>query len=281
MGIKSGVAWTDASWGAWRGCSKVSSGCKNCYAFRDQKRYGRDPDVVVRAADKTFCAPLGWKEQMMVFVCPWSDWFIEEADKWRDDAWAIIRQTPNLTYQILTKRPENIAGRLPEDWPLPNVWLGISAEDQVNLDARMRIFAAVPAVVKFVSIEPMLGPITFHRKGVVMPDNMLTLLDLVIVGGESGPHARKMDEWWALKVRDECRTAGVPFFFKQIGGYKKIDGEWGGNKLAGEVYHEMPDQNMAKRRYEELLEASEPLPEPEEEDTEKSLDKGETKDILE
>lgn len=281
MGRDTGISWTDHTQNFWRGCTKVSSGCKNCYMFRDQKRYGNDPTKVVRAAGPTFMSPLKWKEEARVFTCSYSDFFIEEADEWRDDAWAIIRQTKNLTYQILTKRPENIAGRLPEDWPLPNVWLGISAEDQENLDSRMRIFGAIPAVVKFISLEPLLEKITFHRKGVVMPNNMLALLDWLVVGGESGPDARKMEEGWAIKIRDECRAAGVPYFFKQHGGYRKIDGEWGGNKLDGEVYHEMPDPGLMKKRYEELLADQEPLPEPEEEDEKESLDKDETKDILE
>lgn len=293
MGRDTGIEWTQTilpdgtvipghTWNPWRGCTKISSGCKNCYMYREQKRYGNDPTKIVRAAGPTFMSPLKWDDlEAKVFTCSFSDFFLEEADDWRDDAWAIIRQTPNLTYQILTKRPENISGRLPEDWPLPNVWLGISAENQQALDSRMRIFAAVSAVVKFVSLEPLLGKVTFQKKGVVMSENMLTLLDWVIVGGESGAHPRIMQKQWAVRVREECLVSSVPFFFKQKGGPSRFDGAWGGKELDGKVYQAMPDRKLAKRRYEELLEDQEPLPEPEEDDEKESLDKGETKDILE
>lgn len=116
MGKNSGIEWTDHTWNPWQGCLKVSPGCKQCYMYRDKKRYGQDPMVVVRSKPGTFRKPLQWKQPAKVFTCSWSDFFIEQADNWIDDAWNIIRQTPHLTYQILTKRPENIKDRLPEDW---------------------------------------------------------------------------------------------------------------------------------------------------------------------
>ena len=132
MAERTGIAWTDATWNCWQGCHKVSTGCKNCYMFADKKRYGQNPDVVTRSTVATFNAPLKWAKNRekyghinRVFPCSWSDFFIEEAEAWRAEAWAIIRQTPNLIYQICTKRPERIAACLPADWGTgyPNVWL--------------------------------------------------------------------------------------------------------------------------------------------------------------
>src|SRR6266498_5551388 len=123
MGETTGIAWTQRTWNPWHGCHKVSAGCKNCYMFREKRQYGQDPDVVVRSKT-TFNAPLKWKDSALVFTCSWSDWFIEEADPWRDEAWDVIRRTPHLTYQILTKRIERASSCLPKDWPLKNVWLG-------------------------------------------------------------------------------------------------------------------------------------------------------------
>src|SRR5512144_1959834 len=122
MGAWSAIEWTDATYNPWRGCEKVSAGCAHCYMFRDQRRYGRDPGVVVRCADATFYAPLrarSWLELRRgarVFACSWSDWFHEAADAWRDEAWDVLRRREDLTWQILTKRPERIAAQLPGDW---------------------------------------------------------------------------------------------------------------------------------------------------------------------
>src|SRR3990172_778380 len=127
MGKITGISWTDATYNPWYGCLKVSPGCKQCYMYRDMERYGKDPKVVTRAKPATFNSPLKWTEPQRVFTCSWSDYFIEQADEWRDEAWDIIRRTPHLTYQILTKRPENIFDRLPADWGngWPNVFLSV------------------------------------------------------------------------------------------------------------------------------------------------------------
>src|SRR3990167_11527130 len=108
MSDKTHINWTEATWNPWHGCIKVSPGCKNCYMYREKNRYGQDPAVVVRSKPATFNAPLKWKEPARVFTCSWSDFFIKQADPWRDEAWDIIYQTPHLTYLILTKRPERI-----------------------------------------------------------------------------------------------------------------------------------------------------------------------------
>jgi protein gp37 len=210
---KTTISWTNYSWNPWRGCHKVSQGCARCYMFREQKRYGRDPNIVMRSKT-TFNDPLKWKEPAMVFTCSWSDFFIEEADPWRDEAWEIIRQTPHLTYQILTKRPENIQSRLPEYWLwLENVWLGVSIEDQKHIDRGWTLLH-VPARVRFISAEPLIDSLDLFWLLATQKFHW------VIVGGESGPGCRPMDLEWARNIRDECaKDDGIVFFMKQIGGH--------------------------------------------------------------
>lgn len=164
MGDKSNIEWTDATWNPWMGCKKVSQGCKNCYMFREQRQYGRDPNVVVRSKTM-FEAPLKWKEPKRIFTCSWSDFFIEEASGWRAEAWEIIRKTPQHTYQILTKRPELIKNCLPDDWGngWDNVWLGVSVEDQKAANLRIPQLLGVQARVRFLSCEPLLGVIDLTR----------------------------------------------------------------------------------------------------------------------
>src|ERR1700761_9152752 len=115
MGETTGIQWTNKSWNPWQGCRKVSAGCKFCYMFREKEKYGQNGSRIVRSKT-TFTAPLKWKDPSLVFTCSWSDFFIEEADEWRQEAWDIIKATPHLTYQILTKRPERIGMCLPADW---------------------------------------------------------------------------------------------------------------------------------------------------------------------
>lgn len=237
MGETTGIEWTDATWNPWQGCHKVSSGCKNCYMFREKTRYGQEPNVVVRSSQRTLNAPFRMKEPQKVFTCSWSDFFIEEADPWRDEAWSIIERTPHVTYQIVTKRPERIARRLPwSGTPWPNVWLGVSAERQQELDERVPHLLETPAAVRFVSAEPLLGPLDFRltmckpeglapgvwldslRGHVIGPDDMLDArVDWVIVGGESGPGARPCDASWVRSIVRQCREAGVACFVKQLG----------------------------------------------------------------
>lgn len=210
MAKDSAIEWTDGTWNPWRGCQKVSPGCDNCYMFPGQKRYGNDPSTVVRAAKATFNAPLKYKGPMKVFTCSWSDFFIKEADEWRDDAWKIIKATPHLTYLILTKRPELIADRLPDDWGAgyQNVWLGVTAENQEQAAARIPLLLETPAAKRFVSIEPMLEGVEVYY--------WLPFLDWVVLGGESGPGARPVHPSWVRSVKDDCKAADVPFFFKQM-----------------------------------------------------------------
>lgn len=230
MGKNSGINWTDHTWNPWQGCRKVSPGCLNCYMYRDKKRFGQDPSTVVRSKPATFNAPLKWKDPARVFVCSWSDFFIEDADPWRGEAWEIMRRTPHLTYMLLTKRPENIKERLPADWPLKNVWIGVTAEDTPNFLKRVPVLrdAAGPNVAGlFVSVEPMLRPI--------LPTVTLTGINWVICGGESGPRPREIRYTWVNYLKSLCEFEKVPFFFKQ----------WGprgaGRELDGREHLELPE----------------------------------------
>lgn len=226
MGRFSQIEWTEATWNPWHGCQKISAGCAHCYMYRDKTRYGQDPARIVRGKT-TFELPLTWKDPKLIFTCSWSDFFIEESDPWREAAWDVIRSTPHHTYQILTKRPERIEDHLPADWPLSNVWLGVSVENP-RFYWRIERLCTLPAFVRFLSLEPLLA---------AMPDLPLSGVSWVIVGGESGPRCRPMKEEWVCQIRDSCAKANVPFFFKQWGGPRK---DINGRELEGRVWNEMP-----------------------------------------
>jgi len=205
--------------------------------FRDKARYKQDPKVVVRSKPATFNAPLKKLKGPLVFTCSWSDFFIEDADEWRPEAWDIIRRTPHLTYQILTKRSENILSRLPADWGegWPNVWLGVSVESHRFL-WRVSELANIPASLRWVSYEPALEYVDFRSQ------MYWGAIDWLVSGGESGPEkkTRPADVDWFLQVRDDCEGYGVPFFHKQHGGSSKLDGAWGGRELEGDMWSQFP-----------------------------------------
>ena len=239
MSLNSGIQWCHHSHGFWYGCEKVSLGCAKCYAERDMDRYGRDFHLVTKT--KNFDAPLKWlrsgKAQPgeRVFVNPWSDFFIEQSNYWRGEALEVIRQAADLDFLILTKRIELVKPDKFRDFP--NVWLGVSVEDQKTADERIPRLLECEAAVKWVSFEPLLGEIKFPTE-----DPLWELgLDWAVIGGESDPESpRKMEEPWALDLVAQLRAWNVPVFFKQNGGAKKIDGHWGGNRLAGEIIQEFP-----------------------------------------
>lgn len=173
MGEQSKIEWTDATWNPWQGCTKVSPACDHCYMFRDLGRYGKDPTVVFRSKPPTFNLPIRSRrggEHILeagkkVFTCSWSDWFHKAADAWRPEAWEIVRQRSDLTFQIVTKRVERIVDHLPADWGngYPNVWLIATVENQEFADKRLPILLEIPSAVHGASIEPMLGPIDLTK----------------------------------------------------------------------------------------------------------------------
>lgn len=244
MAEETGISWTNATWNPWHGCEKVSAGCKNCYMFREKKQYGQDPTRVVRSKTK-FYDPLKWVSSddraapKYCFTCSWSDFFIEQADPWRSEAWDVIRATPQITYQILTKRPERIPTALPDDWGTgySNVWLGVSCENQALAGERIPVLLQTPAALRFISAEPLLGPIEMRLEG--WCENGI---DWVIAGGESGPGARPMHPDWARSLRDQCEEAGVAFFFKQWGEFVSV------SEMPGEGFHfRFPDGATVRR----------------------------------
>lgn len=206
------IAWTEHTWNPWRGCTKISPGCAHCYMFTAQERYGRDPSVVVRTSK--WREPYRWEKEAaaanrraLVFTCSWSDWFHADADGWRPEAWGVIRDCPHLHFQILTKRHERIVAHLPPDWGegYPNVWLGVSIEND-RFVHRADTLRAIPAAVRFISAEPLVGPV---------PSLDLTGIDWLIVGGESGPGFRGMHLDWVRALQARAGKSGTAFFFKQ------------------------------------------------------------------
>lgn len=319
MAGKTKIEWTDSNWNPIRGCSRVSEGCRNCYAENITARFNKPgqwgeglaeivtrPDgakkarwtgKMVQAPEATLTAPLRWKAPRMIFVNSTSDLFHEAVpDEWIDRVFAVMALCPQHTFQVLTKRPERMRDYFAETWqpaparninvlgqdhhipaqergddrwdrinhaidlvtfsrildqdrfwdsngdligrpawprrPLPNVWLGTSVEDQATYDRRAVDLKQTPAAVRFFSMEPLLNVISAPWLG-----------DWVIVGGESGAGARPMHPDWARRLRDQCASANVPFFFKQWGEHTVVydreveDPDW---RRCGDVERETP-----------------------------------------
>ena len=236
------IEWTDATWNPWSGCTRVSPGCDHCYAESLSKRFGRDFSTLRRASNATFYAPHKWKAPRKIFTCSMSDFFHRDAAPWLPQAWDLMRLATRHTFQVLTKRPGRAAAWWehwrhdvnPADtpfveWPA-HIWLGTSVETQ-KYAPRVDVLARVPAPVRFVSAEPLLGPLDLthyldrpHTCICTKPDGPHSIDCLadtktswVIIGGESGPGARPMDLDWALSLVSQCRAAGIPVFVKQLG----------------------------------------------------------------
>lgn len=240
---KSSIEWTEVTWNPVTGCDRVAAGCDNCYALTLAKRlkamgaekYQNDgdprtsgPGFAVTTHPRALDQPYRWGGSRVVFVNSMSDLFHAKVSlDFVRDVFDVIRDTPQHTYQILTKRAtrlRRIADRL--DWP-SNLWMGVSVEDS-HAVGRMDDLRATPAAVKFLSCEPLIGDL-----GVLD----LAGIDWVIVGGESGPRARRMDPAWAEAIRDQCASARVPFFFKQLGGRTP---KANGRELGGRLWDELP-----------------------------------------
>jgi protein gp37 len=231
---QTGIEWTDATWNPVTGCTKISPGCKNCYAERlalrlqamGNPRY-RTGFAVTLQADQVDL-PLRWKRPRRIFVNSMSDLFHEAVpEDYIRRVFEVMAAANWHVFQVLTKRAHRLAELAPGlPWPL-NVWQGVSVE---NADYVWRIaeLTKVPAAVHFLSVEPLLGPI---------PRLPLDGIDWVIVGGESGPRHRSIKREWVRQIRDQCTASGVPFFFKQWGGRTP---KAGGRRLDGKVWGEMP-----------------------------------------
>ena len=239
MAALSKIEWTETTWNPVTGCTKISYGCKHCYAERMSKRlqamgmekYRRGFEVVVH--DSVLQAPLKWKKPSLVFVNSMSDLFHKAVPtEFVQSVFGVMNEASQHTFQVLTKRPgrvKQIDARL--NWA-PNIWLGTSIESERWQD-RLNRLKSTGARTKFLSLEPLLGP---------LPDLDLTGIDWVIVGGESGPGARPMDARWVREIRDNCVDSEVPFFFKQWGGvFKKKTGR----TLDGRTWDEMPQPMSA------------------------------------
>jgi protein gp37 len=274
-----GISWTDATWNPIRGCSRVSEGCRNCYAERVAARFN-GPGLAyeglvrmtnghpqwngtVRVVEAHMLDPLKWKRPQRIFVNSMSDLFHENvSDETIDRIFAVMALCPQHMFQVLTKRPERMLAYLKQafseqqmqrwvdaarrdaivnlsprneaalvdlEWPLPNVWLGVSVEDQKTADERIPLLLQTPAAVRWISAEPLLGGIKLTRHHAYCPIHDFDggfctgdcpdrqYLDWIVVGGESGPGARPMHPEWARSLRDQCVAAGVAFHFKQWG----------------------------------------------------------------
>ena len=240
MGDKSAIEWTDASWNPVTGCTKVSPGCTHCYAERFAERWRGTPGhpytqgFDLRLWPERLTLPARWTRPRTIFVNSMSDLFHEKVpDSFIQQVFAAMQAAPQHRYQILTKRSARLAALAPQlDWPA-YVWMGVSVESQRWLD-RCAVLRQIPAAVKFVSCEPLLGPLELD----------LTGLDWVIVGGESGPGARAMDPEWARQLRDQCVHQQVPFFFKQWGEWdaqgQRVGKRSAGRHLDDQLWSEMP-----------------------------------------
>ena len=268
------IEWADRVWNPTVGCMKVSAGCENCYAIRSAYRASamgwsaydgltrKLPDGSlnwtgeVRRLPERLAAPFQWKKPARIFVDSMSDLFHDDVpDEFIEQVFGVMAQSPWHTYQVLTKRPARMVEVVtdlyeriwddPDKAPgssLANVWLGVSVEDQRAADERIPLLLQTPAAVRFLSCEPLLGPVDLERwiRRIThrVPEGMNDGVDWVIAGGESGPKVRQCDPDWARSLRDQCQSAGVAFFFKQWGGRTHAAG---GRELDGRTWDEYPD----------------------------------------
>lgn len=219
MGQKSSIQWTDATWNVARGCTKVDEDCKFCYMYRDSFNGTRyNPREIVKTKT-VFNLPLKLKEPSKIFTSSLTDFFHEAIDDYRHEAWDIIRRCPQHTFQILTKRPERIRKCLPEDWGegYPNVWLGTSVGSNKAAYERINQLAGVPAVIRFISFEPLWEAVTLS-----IDKLNLKAIDWVIIGGESGNENgkykyRPCDLTWIDHIITMMKFYGAAIFVKQLG----------------------------------------------------------------
>jgi protein gp37 len=231
---ESSIEWTEMTWNPTTGCTKISAGCKHCYAELMAKRLqamGVDKyknGFKIAVHEDTLNAPYSWKGSKLVFVNSMSDLFHPEIPlDFIQRVFDVMNNNPQHTFQILTKRADRLFAVHEELKWTENIWMGVSIEDARVVD-RIDFLRKTNAKIKFLSCEPLIGPLVNLN---------LDKIDWVIVGGESGRNARSIKEWWVWDIRQQCREAGVAFFFKQWGGTNK---KKAGRELGGRTYNEMP-----------------------------------------
>lgn len=260
MGERTAIGWTDHTFNPWIGCSRVSPGCTNCYAEARNDRYGEG--LWGKTAPRRVTSPANWREPLkwnraaeaagrpaLVFCASLADVFEDrrDLDEPRSALFELIEQTPHLIWQLLTKRPQYVLDLVPDHWRHStvltldeqtihhpsrwpsNAWIGTTTEDQQRADERLPILGTLPAPVRFVSAEPLLGPVDLSAH--------LGSIDWLIAGGESGPGHRLMVIEHAESLRDQCAAADIPFFFKQVGGRTPTSG---GDELNGRTHKQFP-----------------------------------------
>ncbi len=242
MGKKSYIEWTESTWNPVTGCTKISPGCDHCYAERMTARLAAmgQPNYVngfkVTTHEHMLETPLMWKKPQTIFVNSMSDLFHKDVPlDFIRNVFGVMRKASCHRFQVLTKRSKRLLELSPKlDWP-ENVWTGVSVEGQ-DYQFRIDHLRETGANVKFLSLEPLLGPLLrLDLRGI----------DWVIVGGESGPGARPMKERWVVQIKRQCLAAKVPFFFKQWGGVNK---KRNGRLLRGEIWSQMPEPEAVPAR---------------------------------
>jgi protein gp37 len=238
MAIKSPIEWTESTWNPLTGCTKISPGCKHCYAERmalrlqamGQRNYVNGFTITLH--ESALELPLHWRKPQTIFVNSMSDMFHQQVPlDFIVRAFDVMNRAEWHRFQVLTKRADRLASLSDQlNWS-ENIWMGVSVESEAFVD-RIDLLRQTGAVVKFLSLEPLLGPLN---------DLHLADIDWVIVGGESGPGARPMNSNWVTSIRDQCADARVPFFFKQWGGVHK---KRFGRILEGRTWDEMPVTNL-------------------------------------
>lgn len=255
MSDHTSIEWTDATWNPVRGCTKISSGCAHCYAetfaerFRGVPGHPYEQGFDLRLVPEKLSQPLLWRRPKMIFVNSMSDLFHEQVpDEYILKVVRVMQLANWHTYQVLTKRSARLRDllktKLRSAAQEAHIWWGVSVENRKQGLPRIDHLRSAPAAVRFLSIEPLLEPLGKLN---------LSGIDWAIVGGESGPGARPLEEAWVLEIRDQCREAKVPFFFKQWGGTRKSQA---GRKIKGRTYDETPQRPAKAVLAEEPLRAA-------------------------
>ena len=250
MAQGSGIEWTESTWNPVTGCTKISPGCKYCYAKRmaerlqamGQANYANGFDLTMQP--HMLEIPLRWKKPQSIFVNSMSDLFHEEVPlTYIRRVFDVMNRAHWHRFQVLTKRAGRLAELSPKLKWAPNIWMGVSVEDGRYRD-RIKDLCSTGSNIKFLSLEPLLGPLY---------ELDLCGIDWVIVGGESGPKARPVDPAWVTDLRDQCQRANVPFFFKQWGGTNK---KRNGRLLEGRTWDQMPIEGAEEKRFHPLPKCS-------------------------